>query len=68
MITRMFLVRLEECRLHHGVMVMIGKRVSHDVDEEVFDGRGNERERMLRMVTNEQSPIRIELGSLTCLL
>ena len=68
MITRMFLVRLEECRPHHEVMVMIGKRVSHDVDEEVFDGGGNERERMLRMVTNEQSPIRIELGSLTCLL
>ena len=52
MITRMFLVRLEECRPHHEVMVMIGNRVSHHIDEEVFDGKGNEREWMFRVVTS----------------
>ena len=68
MITHMFLVRLEKCRPHREVLLMIGTRLSHDVDEEVFDGKGNEREWVFRVVTSEQSPMRIKPGSLTCLL
>ena len=51
-------------------MVMVGENVANDVDEEVYVNDGVERHeaKKLQLVTHEQSPMRIKLDSVTCLV